>query len=137
VLDKHLVPHLRAPLARVAGTLHQRGISADTVSVAGFVCGLLAVLLVALGATLAALVLLLLGRLADGLDGEIARINGSTDAGAFLDIVLDFIFYALFAAFCLMCLFPSAFALIAWIFAAVCWVTTVNRVVSGYRTLKR
>jgi len=87
MLDKHLVPHLRAPLARVAGRLHQRGISADTVSVAGFVCGLLAVLLVALGA----LVLLLLGRLADGLDGEIARINGSTDAGAFLDIVLDFI----------------------------------------------
>ena len=31
--------------------------------------------------------------MADGLDGEVARLSGSTDSGAFLDIVLDFIFY--------------------------------------------
>jgi len=37
-----------------------------------------------------------MGRLADGLDGELARLRGPSDAGAFLDITLDFIFYALF-----------------------------------------
>ena len=38
-------------------------------------------------------------------------------------------------AFALMCLFPQHFALIAWAFAALCAVTAINRVVSGYRTL--
>ena len=33
---------------------------------------------------------------ADGLDGEVARRTGPTDRGAFLDIALDFVFYALF-----------------------------------------
>ncbi len=33
-------------------------------------------------------------RLADGLDGELARVTAPTDRGAFLDITLDFLFYA-------------------------------------------
>ncbi|EKD60003.1 MAG: hypothetical protein ACD_54C01002G0001 [uncultured bacterium] len=40
--------------------------------------------------------MLLLNRLADGLDGALARLQGATDRGAFLDIALDFLFYALF-----------------------------------------
>ena len=40
------------------------------------------------------LVLLLLNRLGDGLDGAVARRRGITDLGGFLDIVLDFIVYA-------------------------------------------
>jgi len=96
MLDRHLVPHLKAPLGRIARTLHERGVSADQVSVAGFAIGLGAVAAAALGAPLVALAFLLLNRLADGIDGELARIVGSSDAGAFLDIVLDFVFYALF-----------------------------------------
>ena len=39
--------------------------------------------------------LILLSRLADGLDGAVARIgNTVSDQGAFLDIVFDFIFYS-------------------------------------------
>lgn len=38
--------------------------------------------------------LLLLSRLCDGLDGAIARLTAPTDRGAFLDITLDFLFYA-------------------------------------------
>ena len=34
--------------------------------------------------------------MADGLDGAVARLKGATDRGAFLDIALDFVFYALF-----------------------------------------
>ena len=37
---------------------------------------------------------LLLNRLADGLDGAVARLTQPTDRGAFLDISLDFVFYA-------------------------------------------
>lgn len=35
------------------------------------------------------------------------------------------------AAFVLMCLFPSHFVIIAWIFGALCWVTTLTRIVAA------
>jgi phosphatidylglycerophosphate synthase len=38
--------------------------------------------------------LILANRLADGLDGAVARHHGLTDLGGYLDIVLDFLFYA-------------------------------------------
>jgi phosphatidylglycerophosphate synthase len=40
------------------------------------------------------LLLLLANRLADGVDGALAKRNGPTDLGGYLDIVLDFIIYA-------------------------------------------
>ena len=43
-----------------------------------------------------ALLLLLINRFADGLDGAVARQTNPTDRGAFLDISCDFLFYALF-----------------------------------------
>jgi phosphatidylglycerophosphate synthase len=39
------------------------------------------------------LVLILLSRLGDSLDGAVAKVNGRTDFGGYLDIVLDFVFY--------------------------------------------
>jgi len=39
--------------------------------------------------------------------------------------------------FAFMCLCPDYFALLAWIFAAICFATAVNRVWFGYRTLKQ
>lgn len=202
MLDRHLVPHLVAPLRRLAVALKARGIGADAVTVAGFALGLSSIVAVAFGAPLLALVLMLAGRLADGVDGELARLGSPSDAGAFLDIVLDFAFYALFPlgfalldpaanalpaavliasfvgtgasflafaakaeargiahpdfgykglyyldglaegtetiiAFALMCLFPEWFAVIAWAFAAVCALTAANRIVGGYRALRR
>jgi phosphatidylglycerophosphate synthase len=47
------------------------------------------------GGTAPGLALLLLNRLADGLDGAVARRGaGLTDRGGFLDIVLDFVLYS-------------------------------------------
>jgi phosphatidylglycerophosphate synthase len=43
---------------------------------------------------LSGLALLLLSRLMDGLDGAVARATTPTDRGGFLDITLDFVFYA-------------------------------------------
>src|SRR5690606_36302697 len=40
------------------------------------------------------LALLLASRLMDGLDGAVARATQPTDRGGFLDITLDFLFYA-------------------------------------------
>nr|VXZ85835.1 Inner membrane protein YnjF [Klebsiella pneumoniae] len=39
--------------------------------------------------------------------------------------------------FVLGCLFPAHFARLAWLFGALCWLTTATRICSGYQTLKR
>lgn len=61
---------------------------------AGFVLGLGAVPFIACGYSAWAIVCIALNRLADGLDGSIARQTQTTDLGAFLDISLDFLFYS-------------------------------------------
>ncbi|QYZ69157.1 CDP-alcohol phosphatidyltransferase family protein [Neotabrizicola shimadae] len=96
MIDARLLPVQRRILAPVARRLQSAGVTADALTLVGFVLGLLAVAAVAAGAFWAGLALLLVNRLADGLDGEVARLAGATDRGAFLDIALDFVFYALF-----------------------------------------
>ncbi|MDZ4310390.1 MAG: CDP-alcohol phosphatidyltransferase family protein [Cypionkella sp.] len=95
MIDAKLLPIQRWLLRGPARVL-ARWVTADQVSVAGFVLGALTVPALALGLYGLALILLVLNRVADGLDGAIARITGPTDRGAFLDIALDFVFYALF-----------------------------------------
>jgi len=95
MIDRYLLPPLVFALNIPARTLAARGIGADRITLTGFGVGLLALPALALGWTTLALGLILLNRLADGLDGAVARINGPTDRGAFLDIALDFLFYAL------------------------------------------
>ncbi|WP_342133105.1 CDP-alcohol phosphatidyltransferase family protein [Hydrogenophaga sp. OTU3427] len=94
MLDAALNTLLRRPLAAMARPLQARGLHADTLTWAGFAIGLLAVPLIASGHPRLALLAIALNRLADGLDGALARLGRPTDRGAFLDITLDFIFYA-------------------------------------------
>jgi len=78
---------------------------------------MLAAAAIAAGAYRAGLVLLLVSRLCDGLDGAIARETRVSDVGGFLDITLDFIFYAtIVMAFALAD--PQANALAAAVLAA-------------------
>ncbi|OYU40469.1 MAG: hypothetical protein CFE33_05400 [Pseudorhodobacter sp. PARRP1] len=95
MIDARLLPMQHRLLRRPALWLAGR-VTADQVSIAGFVLGALCVPALAFGWYGLALVLLALNRVADGLDGAVARLNGATDRGAFLDIALDFVFYALF-----------------------------------------
>ena len=177
------------PIARWVG---RHGVSANHVTICGFGFGLLAMGAVMVDAMIAALVLLLMNRFCDGLDGAIARYHGATDFGGYLDIVLDFVFYSAipfgfavnnpenavaasflifsfigtgvsFLAFAilaekrgistdirgkksfyylggliegaetitllvLMCLFPDWFAVLAWVFGCLCWITTATRI---------
>jgi phosphatidylglycerophosphate synthase len=180
-------------LDRLGARLAAAGLTADQVSYAGFAVGLLAAGAIALQLYATGLVLLLLSRLCDGLDGAVARHTVKTDRGGFLDIVLDFAFYggiplafvvadpaanglagatlilsfyvngatflayAIFAekrklateargpkslyfttglaeatetiaVFCLFCLFPAAFAPLAYLFAALTFVTAGARI---------
>lgn len=95
MLDPYLRTLIDPPLARAAALLVRRGIGADAVTIAAFLPGLAAAACLALGQTWPALALFLANRLGDGLDGAVARQAGPSDRGAFLDIVLDFVVYAL------------------------------------------
>ena len=94
MFDRHLQPLQKRLLAPLAAWLAGRGVAADTVTLLGFAIGLLVVPLLANGYSIAALVVILGNRLLDGLDGALARQTQPTDRGAFLDIALDFVFYA-------------------------------------------
>lgn len=96
MIDAALLPLQRRWLAHPARILAARGVRADQITLAGCAVGLAAAGAAALGLFWVALVGLALNRLADGLDGAVARECGPTDRGAFLDIALDFIFYAAF-----------------------------------------
>ena len=198
MLDRFALRWLTPVLTPVARQLVRRGITADQITLAGFAIGCLAAALIAQRAYLAGLALLLLSRLCDGLDGAVARQTRCTDRGGFLDITLDFIFYAAivlafavaepasnalpaavllagfmgtgssFLAFAviaskrqlastvypdksfyflggltegtetllfltMMCLWPAQFALLAWVFASLCAVTTATRLWWGWK----
>ncbi|MBK5947237.1 hypothetical protein CCR83_12495 [Rhodobacter veldkampii DSM 11550] len=198
MMDAALLPLQRRLMAPPARLLLARGIGADQVTLTGFALGVLVLPALALGAYGLALALIVANRLADGLDGAVARIAGPTDRGAFLDIALDFLFYALvplgfaladpganalpaavliaafvgtgssflafaviaakrglaaadfpakgfyylggltegaetIAFFVLACLFPTAFPMLAYGFAAACALTTATRWHQGWR----
>jgi phosphatidylglycerophosphate synthase len=94
MLDRMALALLKPGLEHMARGLVRVRVGADTVTLAGFALGLAAAACIALGAPLAGLALLLASRLMDGLDGAVARLTRPTDRGAFLDITLDFLFYA-------------------------------------------
>jgi phosphatidylglycerophosphate synthase len=188
-------------LDRLGATLAGAGVSADQVTYGGFAIGFLAAGAIVGELYWTGLLLLLISRLCDGLDGAVARHSVKTDRGGFLDIVLDFAFYGgiplafvlarpdanavagavlllsfyvngasflayalmaerrglageargpkslyfttglaeaseTIAVFCLFCLFPSAFAPIAYIFAVACFLTAAARIALAVRTFR-
>lgn len=189
------------PLNAAGQWLAGLGLSANAMTISGFVIGIGAATAVALEHYILGLGLFGLNRLADGLDGALARATTRTDLGGYLDIVLDFLVYAgfvlgfavaqpgnalpaailltgfmgtattfltfaIFAAkrgieterrgakslyylggltegtetialFVLFCLLPDWFALLAYVFAAGCAVTTVSRILLAIRAFAR
>jgi len=201
MLDRYAIKLIKTPLQRIALLFDKYGFSADQVTVIGFTLGLLALPSIAFEYYYLGLLFVVLNRTFDGIDGALARHQGITDSGGFLDISLDFLFYSLvpfafvladpqanavagaflifsfigtgtsFLAFAVMaskqsiknpvyrhkslyyiggltegtetifclillCLLPQYFAIIAYLFAAFCWLTTLTRIWTGYCTLK-
>jgi phosphatidylglycerophosphate synthase len=199
MFDATLRPLIDPPLNALGVRIAERGIAADHVTVAGCAAGLAAALAIAAGSTALGLALIVINRIADGLDGAIARATAPTARGGFLDIVLDFVFYAVvplafavldpaqnalaaalllasflvngaaffafavtadkrgltteaqgrkslyyvsglaeggetIAVFVAFCLWPSAFAWIAYAFALLCTASASARIVLGWKT---
>ncbi len=198
MIDRYALALLKPVAEWVAQRLAARHITADQVTLAGFVIGMLAAVLIGFGHAWLAILPLLFNRALDGIDGALARRSGATERGAFLDIALDFVFYAAIplafalcdptanalaaamllaaflgtgtsflafaviaekrglkstaypsksfyylggltegaetiACFLAMCLWPAHFAAIAYFYAALCCVTTLTRLVAGWR----
>ena len=201
MLDNAIRARIDPVLLSMGRWLGARGATPNGVTLVAFVVGLGAGLAIWAEAYWMGLVLILISRLGDGLDGWVARaMNRQSDFGGFLDIVLDFAFYGLIpvafaladparnalpaavlvltfyvngasflayatiaekrgaagqsiergtksllyttglaeatetiVVFCAMCLFPHAFAWLAYGFAVICAYTTFSRVMLARR----
>ena len=192
MLDTVTRPLINRPLNSAGRMLARRGVTANTVTIAGLLIGLLAAVAIATHYFAAAFALIVANRIADGVDGAVARAGTPTDRGGYLDIVVDYVFYgsvplafaiadpaqnalpaaALLAGFCLTCAsfltfatiaakrgleteahgrksffystglvegtetiaffllmtaWPAWFPILAWIFAALCVLTAIQR----------
>ncbi len=199
MLDGQALKLFRPLIDWAAGRFAALGLTADQVTLAGFGFGMISAALIVSGHTWIAILPLLINRALDGLDGALARLTSATDRGAFLDIGLDFVFYAAVplafavcdpalnalaaatllaaflgtgtsflafaviaekrglkntaypsksfyylggltegaetvACFLAMCLWPQHFAAIAYVYAGLCAVTTLTRLVAGWST---
>jgi phosphatidylglycerophosphate synthase len=202
MLDRAVRKIINPPLDACGRRVAALGLTANAVTVTGCVVGLAAAFAIWQHAYWTGLVLLLISRFFDGLDGAIAKATQPTDFGGFLDIVLDFVFYgaiplgfilaepaangvagavlilsfyvngstflayailaerhdmhtpgrdekslyfttglaegtetiAVFAAFCL---FPGAFPVIAYVYAAICFYTALSRIILAGRVFSR
>lgn len=94
MIDRPLALILKPCVDGIAKSLVQLGLRADTLTLIGFAFGLISSGLIASGYFLSGLVLILISRAFDAFDGAVARLTTPTDRGGFLDITLDFIFYA-------------------------------------------
>ena len=95
MFDRHLQKLTQKPLSFFAKII-LKYISANQITIIGFIFGLMMCLFIYLELFFFAIFFLILNRICDGLDGVMARLTVPTYLGAYLDIVLDFIFYSAF-----------------------------------------
>ncbi|MGA9871690.1 MAG: CDP-alcohol phosphatidyltransferase family protein [Rhodococcus sp. (in: high G+C Gram-positive bacteria)] len=98
MIDAYLRRRLDGPLDRCARAIDHPVITPDRITAAGLVLGLGSALAAGLQLWWLALVLWILSRVADGLDGQLARRRataGDAGAGGFFDITADFVVYGM------------------------------------------
>ena len=94
MLDEKLRRGAKPLYEPFVGALARRGVTGDALTGASLVIGVLCLVAIAFGFNVLGLVLWLLNRLLDGLDGEVARLRGETsEFGTFVDIAADFFMY--------------------------------------------
>lgn len=95
--------------------LHRTGVSANAVTVVGLALTVIGAGFVATGQPVQALLALLLGSLADTLDGQVAKAaGGGTKLGAFLDSTFDRISDAALAGSAVLLAFFAPYSLLVW-----------------------
>jgi phosphatidylglycerophosphate synthase len=91
-LTRPLKDRLLKPLGKIIG----HSLSPNKITLFSFIIGLGSVYFIITGELLFALILWIVNRIMDGLDGVVARMNKrQSDFGGYLDILVDFTLYAL------------------------------------------
>lgn len=93
MLDRWALKIVAKPLHLAAGRIKRWGWKPDWVTAGGFCIGLGVLPALYLQMYWLALICIGLNRIADGVDGALARMTEVSDGGGYLDIVCDFIFY--------------------------------------------
>ena len=93
MFDRQIQKYTQKPLQYIA-KLFLKFISPNHMTLIGFSFGVLMCLFIIIDQYLMAIIFLFLNRLADGLDGTMARLQTPTPLGGYLDIVLDFLIYS-------------------------------------------
>jgi phosphatidylglycerophosphate synthase len=93
MFDAKLRPLIDPPLNAAGCALAGAGVTANGLTFTGLALGLAGAAAIAFGQIGWGLALILANRLADGLDGAVARARGPSDLGGYFDIVADFAFY--------------------------------------------
>jgi phosphatidylglycerophosphate synthase len=94
MLDRYATALIKPVVNALGKTLARAGVTADQLTFAAFLVGITAAFFIATGAYLTGAAAIFLSRTCDALDGAVARQRTPTDRGGFLDISLDFLFYA-------------------------------------------
>ena len=95
MIDKELNKYTSSHLNRIANTLYEKGVEPNWVTLLGLALAFLCFLALSHGLFYLGLILILINRFLDGLDGSLARLGTPRKFGAFFDITSDFAFYAL------------------------------------------
>ena len=93
MFDRRIQKFTQKPLVLIAKIIIKL-IKPNHMTLLGFILGLLMCVLVFFQFYLTALILLVLNRLCDGLDGTMARLTIPSPLGGYLDIVFDFTIYS-------------------------------------------
>lgn len=93
MFDSKLRRLIDPPLNRCAAWLARTGVSANALTIFGALLGSAAALAISQQQFALGLLLILINRIFDGFDGAVARINGATEWGGYLDTLADFLFY--------------------------------------------
>jgi len=93
MLDGVMRKLIDPPLDHMGKILARAGVCANAMTLFGLLIGLAGAVLIAFDFYWFALVFILVSRVADGLDGALARATQTSDFGGYFDIVADFLFY--------------------------------------------
>lgn len=94
MFDAWLRPLIDPPLRATARLLAGGSLTANAVTTLGAAIGAAAGVAIAMQRFGLALLLIVINRILDGLDGALARWRGPTDFGGYLDSIADYVFYA-------------------------------------------
>ncbi len=95
MIDREINRYIDSYFNRIAIIFYKIGVDANWITFFGLVLAFICFAVLSYGLFYLGLILILINRFLDGLDGRLARLGKPRKFGAFFDITSDFAFYAL------------------------------------------